>query len=171
MAGTQRLDPADVAAAVRDLLRKETDRVDDPHPIPEDRSGWHALNPIADDTAGIPLYDPESWRWFDLVDVGFVDELVLIVFRWTDPDTPELRYGYLAHADRLPGPDSVATVVRAQLRTLLRPGRRDRVDRQWLSTTTVLIRRGPADTDQEHSARRVESHEEMWRRPRTAAST
>jgi hypothetical protein len=102
------LDPSDIAKAVRALLLKETERVDDPRPIPEDQAGWHALKPLAPETPGAPFYDPESWRWFELVDVGFVDEMVLVVFRWTDPSTPELRYSSLAHADGLPSAEAVA---------------------------------------------------------------
>lgn len=134
-----RLDPAEVAAAVRSLLVKETERGDDPRFIPEDRAGWHALKPIAPDAAGAPYYEPESWRWFDLVDVGYVDEMVLIVFRWTDPSTPALRYCYLAHADGLPDAGAAALIVRSQLRQLLEPGWRDRVKKRWLSHSKVLV--------------------------------
>lgn len=140
-----RLDPADVALAVRALLLKETERVDDPQFIPEDRAGWHAFKPIAPNAAGAPHYEPESWRWFDLVDVGYVDEMVLIVFRWTDPSTPELRYSYLAHADGLPDAGAAAVIVRGQLRRLLEPGWRDRVKKRWLSHTKVLVWRDPND--------------------------
>lgn len=72
-----RLNPAELIVSVRALLLKETERVDDPHFIPEDRAAWHALNPIA---ASAPHYEPESWRWLDLVDVRYVDEMALVVF-------------------------------------------------------------------------------------------
>lgn len=147
MTEAARLDPADVAAAVRALLLKETERVDEPHFIPEDRTGWHARKPVAPNAAGAPYYEPESWRWFDLVDVGLVDEMVLIVFRWTDPSTPELRYSYFAHADGLPDAGAAAGVVRGQLRRLLEPGWRDRVEKRWLSRTKVLIWRHRGDGD------------------------
>lgn len=138
-----RLDPGEVVDAVRALLLKETERVEDPHFIPADRAGWHARKPISPSAAGAPYYDAESWRWFDLVDVGYVDEMVLIVFRWTDPSTPDLRYTYLAHADGLPNADAAASVVRGQLRRLLEPGWRDRVIKRWLSNTQVLVWRDP----------------------------
>ncbi|MFD1722373.1 hypothetical protein [Amnibacterium endophyticum] len=174
MAERLRLDPAEVATAIRDLLRKDTDRVDDPHPIPEDRGGWHADNPLTPDAPGAPVYEPESWRWFELVDVGFVDEMVLIVFRWTDPATPELRYSFLAHADQLPNAASIATVIRGQLRTLLQPGWRDRVEKQWLSRDKVLIRRPHNRPDRAHSvirdqveAMQDQMREEIWHKART----
>lgn len=143
-----RLDPAEVAVTVRALLVKETERVDDPHFIPEDRPGWHALKPIASKAAGAPYYEPESWRWFDLVDVGYVDEMVLIVFRWTDPSTPDLRYSYLAHADGLPDAGAAALIVRSQVRQLLEPGWRDRVKKRWLSHSKVLVWRDRNGDDQ-----------------------
>lgn len=148
-----RLDPAEVAAAVRALIAKETERVDDPHFIPEDRFGWHALKPAAPNAAGAPYYEPGSWRWFDLVDVGYVDEMVLIVFRWTDPATPELHYSYLAHADGLPDAEAAALIVRSQLRQLLEPGWRDRVQKRWLSNSKVLVRRVRNGDDQPAAVR------------------
>lgn len=173
-----RHNPAEVAAAIRDLLRKDTDRVEDPHPIPEDRGGWHAYNPLSADSAGTPVYDPETWRWFELVDLGFVDEMVLVVFRWTDPATPELRYSVLAHADQLPNASSIATVVRGQLRSLLQPGWRDRVEKQWLSRDKVLIRRPQTHPDRARSAikDRIDAmqdqmREETWHQARTASKS
>lgn len=143
VAAVAHLDPGAVTGAVRALLLKETDRVDNPRVIPEDRSGWHAMKPIAENASGFPHYRPESWRWFDLIDVGYVDEMALIVFRWTDPTTPELRYSFLAHADGLANADAAATVVRGQLRRLLEPGWRDRVEKRWISNDQVLIWRAP----------------------------
>lgn len=171
-----RLDPAEVAVSVRALLIKETERVDDPHFIPEDRAGWHALDPIVPNAAGAPYYEPESWRWFDLIDVGYVDEMVLVVFRWTDPSTPELRYTYFAHADGLPDARAAAVIVRGQLRRLLEPGWRDRVVKRWLSRTTVLVWRDRNDGNQPATFRdaRAELEQEMhdgaWATPREAST-
>lgn len=127
---------------------KETERVDDPRFIREDRAGWHALRPITPVAAGAPYYEPESWRWFDLVDVGYVDEMVLIVFWWTDPLTPELRYSFLAHADGLPDAGAAALIVRSQLRQPFEPGWRDRVKQRWLSQGKVLVWRDRNGDDQ-----------------------
>lgn len=173
MADDARLDPVEVARAVRDLVRKDTDRVDNPHFIPEDRIGWHATKPLKDDAAGAPYYEPESWRWFDLVSVGFVDEMVLISFRWTDPTTPDLRYRVLFPADGSSDAGSVAAIARGQLRNLLTAGWRDRVAKRWFSTSDVLIWeiRDINTEDQalkdRLTARHQETYDRIWTTPRS----
>lgn len=88
----------------------------------------------------MPRFDPEVWRWFALVDVAYLDRLVVVAFRWTDPETPELTYVTMLHADTTTV-SIAAAVIRSALRSLLAPGWRDRVDRTWLDRTRVLISR------------------------------
>lgn len=151
---------ARVAAAVRDMVDQETGRVDDPiagvpggHP--SDRWGWRAYAPLGqlEDQPGRPLYDPEAWRWFSLVDVAVLDRTALVKFAWTEPGTPALQYLTLVRLIHTTGraADS-AFLVRAHLRHLLapcdplpsaaanaQPGWRNRAHRTWLSRELVVV--------------------------------
>lgn len=40
---------------------------------------------------GRPNYDAETWRHFELVDLAYLDEMVLVEFAWTDPATDNRR--------------------------------------------------------------------------------
>ena len=92
-------DPDEVVAAIKKVLHREVERVDDPVAgVPggdlSDRDGLHGVPPggLPDGPRlGLPLYDPEAWRWFDLVAVGYLDGQAFIKFAWTDPATPEAR--------------------------------------------------------------------------------
>lgn len=117
-----RLDPQEVAVAVRALLHKETERATDALAARADRVRRPEARPVESYPADMLSYEPESWRWFELVDLGYVADMVLVTFRWTDPSTPELRYCYLTPAGGLPNSDAAAVLVRAQLRRLLHPG-------------------------------------------------
>lgn len=137
----------DVLDAVRVVIAREVERVGDPVAgvaggDPSDVPGWHA-GP-ADGTPsgpGRPYYNAEAWRYFEVVDVAHVDEMVLVEFSWTDPATPDLRYLLFCHVDRLTTAESAAMVVRSQLRTALAPGWRERLARHWLSNRKVLLLR------------------------------
>lgn len=62
---------------------------------------------------GRPYHNAETWRWFRLVDLAFLDELVIVEFRWTEPATPPLKYLFLYHVDGVSSVESAASVVRA----------------------------------------------------------
>ena len=129
---------AKVAEAVRAILEGEVDRVRHPGPRPDDREGWHPGGDPDSVGPGRPVFDPETWRYFELRDVAVIDGLILIAFGWTEPPTPPLTYLTISH----PRPGSIhaaASSTRGALRALLRPGWRSRVERRWLDRDRVLI--------------------------------
>ena len=141
-----RPDGAAVLEAVRAAIAREVERVDDPVARvpggdPSDAAGWHPAGVGARDRSGIgeAYYNAETWRWFDLVDLAYLDELVIIEFRWADPSTPPLRYLLVCHVDRVSSADFAGWVVRSQLRAQLAPGWRDRLGHRWLGHDRVLL--------------------------------
>lgn len=141
---------------VHAVLGREVARVDDPAASrpgedPSDAIGWHPSGDAVDEedhrhVSARPAYDPESWRYFDLLDVAYLDGLAVIEFHWTAPGTPTLRYlvlcavsiairnGVTEHTPRI-----AAYLVRTHLRYLLSPGWREQVSRIWLGRDRVLI--------------------------------
>ena len=153
--GAPGLDAAALVARVRAVLKREVERVDDPVAgvaggDPSDENGWYPARggPARAPRIGRPFYNAETWRWFELVDVAYVDELVVVVFRWTDPATPPaLRYVIFCHVDRVAAVDSAAWIVRMQLRRQLAPGWRERLEHRWLGRHhPVLFRPDDAET-------------------------
>jgi hypothetical protein len=98
----------------------------------------------------------------DLIGVRALDELALVMFRWLDESFPDLKYVVVSHF----GPGDYlesAYSVRDHLRSLLAPGWRDRVERQWLDTAHVLIRaRREAASDYIEQERAI-AEERRWR--------
>jgi len=135
-----------VLGAVRASIAREVERVEDPVAgvpggDPSDVAGWHPTTASLRERSNIgqPYYDPETWRWFQLVDVAYLDELVIIEFRWADPTTPHLRYIFICHVDQVSSVETAASVVRAQLRVQLAPGWRDRLGHRWVGNDRVLL--------------------------------
>lgn len=110
-------------------------------------------------------WDAESWRWFEPVDVSVVDEMVVLAFRWLDPSTPDIVYVAVAHVDGLSRESAAVLVARQQFRRLLAAGWREEVERTWLATRKVLVRR-PAQ--QRHPERQAEIRELIWNQRRDA---
>jgi hypothetical protein len=158
---------SDLVTAVRSVLLREVERVDDPVAgvpggDPSDTSGWHPYTVDHDPRSapGRPFYDAESWRWFRLIDLAVLDGTILVKFGWDEPGTPPLN-----HLAQIPVPrytsldqTGVALIVRTYLRYLLAPldalksapsnatpGWRNRVMRTWLEPNLVLI--SPPDPD------------------------
>ncbi|HMK95922.1 MAG TPA: hypothetical protein VK425_00155, partial [Acidimicrobiales bacterium] len=88
---------------------------------------------------GRPYYNAETWRWFELVDLAYLDELVIVEFRWANPATPPLRYLFVCHVDQVSSAELAASVVRSQLRAQLAPGWRERLGHRWLGPDRVLL--------------------------------
>jgi hypothetical protein len=136
-----------VLDAVRAVIAREVERVDDPVAgvaggDPSDVAGWHPGSLDGPPGGpGRPSYDAETWRHFELVDLAYIDEMVLVEFAWTDPTTPDLRYLIFCHVDQLTTAESAGLVVRSQLRSALAPGWRERLAHDWLSRRKVLLRR------------------------------
>jgi hypothetical protein len=148
-----------VLDAVRASIAREVERVDDPVAgvpggDPSDADGWHPTTASlrARSNIGQPYYDPETWRWFQLVDVAYLDELVIIEFRWADPTTPQLRYIFICHVDQVSSVETAASVVRAQLRLQLAPGWRDRLGHRWVGNDRVLLWRQDQQRQQARDA-------------------
>jgi hypothetical protein len=146
-----------VLEAVRAVIAREVERVDDPVAgvpggDPSDSAGWHPTTPSLRERSriGRPYYNPETWRWFQLVDLAYLDELVIVEFRWTDPTTPKLRYIFICHVDQVPSAQAAGSIVRVQLRSQLAPGWRERLGHRWLGTDRVLLWR---HNEQSHQIR------------------
>ena len=144
----------EVLDAVRSLLLEEVERVDapvtGPDAHPSGRAGWHPLvpSPIAAPGTGQPVFDAETWRWFELVDLAYLDEMVVVEFRWTDPATPRLRYLLHCSVDQLSTAQDVALIVRTTLRRQLRPGWRERLGHHRLGHDRVLLLPGQSPENQ-----------------------
>lgn len=140
---TGRLDPAEVLAAIKAVIAREVERVDDPLAgtsggDPSDAGGWHSHGTT--DGPGVPYYNPETWRWFRLVDLTYLDPLVLVEFRWIDPTMPQ-QLLYLLFCN-LGGVDSIGlatSVVRSELRAQIAPGWRERLHHHWIDRSHVLL--------------------------------
>lgn len=93
-----RLDRAAVEDAVRDLVHRERARVDDPGASipgadPHDAHGWHASSGLRHPREpGMPLFHPEAWRFFRLLDLGWLGNDLVVGFAWDELGTPNLRY-------------------------------------------------------------------------------
>lgn len=142
------LDGASVLEVVRRAIATEVERVDDPAAgvpggDPSDVIGWHPYAGPAspDDQArpGHPYYNPETWRYFQLVDVAYLDGLVIVEFRWPDPATPPLRYLLICHVEGTGSAEAAGYVVRTALRAQLAPGWRERLGHRWLDRDLVLL--------------------------------
>ena len=144
----------EVLDAVRSVLLHEVERVDAPAAGPDadslDRVGWHPLVPPPGAATGVgqPGFEPETWRWFELVDLAYLDEMVVVEFRWTDPATPRLRYLLHCSVDQLSTAQDVALIVRTALRRQLRSGWRERLGHHWLGHDRVVLLAGPTREDQ-----------------------
>lgn len=158
---TDEQDRMAVLAAVRAMIAFEQSRVDDPitgvpggHPT--DIHGRHGIDQDGepDKRPGRPLCNPEGWRWFRLIDVGWLDGAVWITFAWDEPGTPDLQYLATQSVRRYAalGPEVAAMAVRSLLRDLLdpldpvasmpsnaTPGWRNRTPRTWLTPRLVLV--------------------------------
>lgn len=82
----------EIVVAVRAMIEREKARVDDPATgvpggDPDDSHGWHGYTASGqvDNKPGQPIFDPEAWRWFRLVDLAMLDSTVLIKFAWDEP--------------------------------------------------------------------------------------
>jgi hypothetical protein len=157
----------EVLIAVRAMIAREIERVDDPISgvpggDPSDVAGWHPGSAEKRPRGpGRPVYDPEVWRWFQLADLAYLDELVLVEFYWTNPATPLLRHLLFCHVDGLTTAESAAMVVRGQLRAALAPGWRERLAHRWVGHDRVLLSR-----DDERSQQVRDDH--LWDKPRHA---
>lgn len=172
--------PAEIVAAVGAMIERETARVDDPVTgvpggDPRDVDGWHTYDSSGrpDTRPGRPIFDPEAWRWFRLVDLAMLDGTVLIKFAWAEPGSPDLQYLKLAPVGPygMRSADEAASVVRSHLRVLLAPldalasaptnstpGWRYRVNRTWLSRTLVVV-------SDPHEAVSQEELNRTWHQP------
>lgn len=143
----------EILDAVRTVLAHEVERVaapaSGPDTGPSDRAGWHPLvpSPSAAPDGGQPAFEPETWQWFELVDLAYLDEMVVVEFRWTDPATPRLRYLLHCSVDQLSTAQDVALIVRTTLRKQLRPGWRERLGHHWLGHDRVVLLPGHAQKD------------------------
>lgn len=134
-----------VLEAVRASIAREVERVDDPVAgvaggDPSDSAGWHSTTPSLREQSSIgrPYYSAETWRWFQLVDLAYLDELVIVEFRWTDPTTPELRYVFICHVDQVPSAQAAGSIVQGG-RAQLAPGWRERLGHRFLGADRVLL--------------------------------
>ena len=94
---TSSQEAAQILDAVEAMIARERERVDDPVTgvsggDPSDGVGWRSLRG-GDKRPGSPYYNADTWRWFQLVDLAYLDDLIVVEFRWTEPTTPtDLRY-------------------------------------------------------------------------------
>lgn len=141
---TSSQEAAQILDAVEAMIARERERVDDPVTgvsggDPSDGVGWRSLRG-GDKRPGSPYYNADTWRWFQLVDLAYLDDLIVVEFRWTEPTTPtDLRYLLFCPADIEGSAATVAGVVRAQLRAQLAPGWRERLGHRWIGTDRVLL--------------------------------
>lgn len=130
--------------AVRAQIECEIERVDDPMTgvpggDPSDLAGWHAGASHQPGQPGRPYYDPETWRWFELVDLAVLGDLVIVEFRWSEPGVSSNRYLLMCHVDGTETVAMAASIVRSTLRAQLRPGWRERLGHQEIGRERVLL--------------------------------
>lgn len=160
---------------LREVLARECARVGDPGAAipgadPDDGHGWHPWSP--DQPAqprrpGAPVFHPECWRYFRLLDLGWLQNTLLVSFAWDELGTPNLTYTTpitFLPALQAHGARALALTARGHLRWLLAPNDlavrlspnpaatpldpgehwRERCGRLWLGPAHVLVFPGPA---------------------------
>ncbi len=153
-----RLTPEVMAATIRDVIRREIERATLPTDAAiDDGDGWRPYVPgsYTPQRTGAPAYDASSWRWFRLCDVAVLADLALVMFEWTEPGAPAIRYVATVPISRSTARSSreLKVRIRSDLRALLAPedayrgaptnalpGWRHRVSRTWLDESTVVVR-------------------------------